>query len=318
MSTADATPPSPASGSAAVHTATTRASDPESKPRWRRGRQLSDGSRIYWWKEMLIVLVVDVIYETVRNLSSAKPQKAYDNAIRLIGWQKDLGIWHEHAIQQWALGFTPLIIAANYFYGSVYIAATVLGLIFLYRFHSDDYPLWRNTLAIGTLLGLIGFATFPLMPPRLLDSWADPNGLFQFNADTFFHFKDTLVQYPTFWSFNDEGMKTISNQFAAMPSLHCGWAFWGLAVFYPRVKTWWGKTLAVLYPITTIFVVVITGNHYFLDAVGGLAIMVVGYAGARLITRSGRGPKVVHTPSEELSPIDVADGGPHGASPAGA
>ncbi len=285
----------------------------DSRPRWRRGRQLSDGSRIYWWKEMLIVLVVDVVYETVRNIASAKPQKAYDNAIRLIGWQRDLGIWHEHGIQQWALGFTPMIIAANYFYGSVYIVATVLGLVFLYRFHSDDYPLWRNALAIGTLLGLIGFATFPLMPPRLLDSWADPNGLFQFNADTFFHFKDTLLEYPTFWSFDSEGMKSISNQFAAMPSLHCAWAFWGLAVFYPRVKSWWGKSLAILYPITTIYVVVITGNHYFLDAVGGLLIMVVGYSGARLITRSGRGPKIVHTPSEELADIDVSDGGPHGA-----
>ena len=287
----------------------------DSRPRWRRGRQLSDGSRIYWWKEILIVLVVDVVYETVRNLSSAKPQKAYDNAIRLIDWQRDLGIWHEHGIQQWALGFTPMIIAANYFYGSVYIVATVLGLVFLYRLHSDDYPLWRNTLAIGTLLGLIGFATFPLMPPRLLDTWADPNGLFQFNADTFFHFKDTLLEYPTFWSFNSEGMKSISNQFAAMPSLHCGWAFWGLAVFYPRVKSWWAKGLAILYPITTIYVVVITGNHYFLDAVGGLFIMVVGYGGARLITRSGRGPKIVHTPSEELSTIDVSDGGPQAPPP---
>ena len=72
----------------------------ETRPRWRRGRQLSDGSRIYWWKEVLIVLVVDVVYETVRNIASAKPQKAYDNAIRLIGWQRDLGIWHEHGIQQ--------------------------------------------------------------------------------------------------------------------------------------------------------------------------------------------------------------------------
>ena len=135
MSTADATPPtSTPDPSADADGSVPAITDADAKPRWRRGRQLSDGSRIYWWKEMLIVLVVDVIYESVRNLSSAKPQKAYDNAIRLIGWQKDLGIWHEHAIQQWALGFTPLIIAANYFYGSVYIAATVLGLIFLYRF----------------------------------------------------------------------------------------------------------------------------------------------------------------------------------------
>jgi len=268
---------------AARITETTDVAD-EARPKWRRGRTLSDGARIYWWKELVIVLVLDLVYETVRNLSSAKPERAYGNAIRLIGWQRDLGIWHEHGIQQWALGFTPMIIAANYFYGSVYIAATVLGLIFLYRLHSDDYPLWRNTLAIGTLLGLVGFATFPLMPPRLLDVMGD--------GQTFFHFKDTLLDYPTFWSFNSEGMKTISNQFAAMPSLHCAWAFWGLAVFYPRVRTWWGKSLAVLYPVATIYVVVITGNHYFLDAVGGLVIMAIGYGGARIITRSGRGVPV--------------------------
>jgi membrane-associated phospholipid phosphatase len=253
----------------------------EARPKWRRGRTLSDGSRIYWWKELVIVMALNLVYETVRNLSSAKPAKAYANAMRLIGWQRDLSIWHEHGIQQWALGFTPMIIAANYFYGSVYIIATVLGLVFLYRYHGDDYALWRNTLAIGTLLGLIGFATFPLMPPRLLDVMGD--------GHTYFGFVDTLIEYPTFWSFDSEAMKTISNQFAAMPSLHCAWAFWGLAVFYPRVRSWWAKSLAVLYPITTIYVVVITGNHYFLDALGGLFIMVLGYGGARAITRTGRG-----------------------------
>ncbi len=249
------------------------------RSRWRNGRTLSDGSTLYWWKEMIIVLVLNGVYESVRNFSSASPARAYDNALRLIRWQEDLGIWHEHAIQQWALGFTPLIIAANYFYGSVYLAATIGGLVFLYRLHPDDYPLWRNTLAIGTMLGLIGFATFPLMPPRLLD---DVSG------GHFYGFVDTLVKYPTFWSFDSEGMKTISNQFAAMPSLHCGWAFWGLAVYYPRVRSWWAKSLALLYPVATIFVVVITGNHYFLDAVGGLLIFVVGYGVARLVTRAGR------------------------------
>ena len=248
--------------------------------RWRRGRALSDGSTIYWWKELIIVVVVDVVYETVRNLASAKPEAAYRNAIRLIGWQEDLGIWREHGIQQWALGFTPLIVAANYFYGSVYLAATIFGLIFLYRFHPDAYPLFRNTLAVGTLLALIGFATFPLMPPRLLD----------LHGPEAFGFVDTLLRYPTFWSFDSEGMKTISNQFAAMPSLHCGWSFWGLAVFWSRVRSWWAKALAALYPAATIFVVVITGNHYFLDAVGGLAVFAIGYGVARGVTRAGRGP----------------------------
>ena len=240
-------------------------------PRWRRGRTLTDGSKLYWWREVLLVIVVDIVYETIRNFSSANPSRAYTNAERLIDWQRMVGLWHERQMQQWALDFTPLIVAANYFYGSVYICATIFALVFLYRRFPDDYALWRTTLLVGTLLGLIGFATFPLMPPRLLDSLGGAH----------YGFVDTLVRFPTFWSFDSEGMKSISNQFAAMPSLHCGWAMWGTAVFYPRVRSRWAKTLAVLYPIVTILVVIITGNHYWLDAVGGAVIFIAGYWIAR-------------------------------------
>jgi hypothetical protein len=251
------------------------------------GRLLRDGRRIYWWRELIIVAVVYAIYESVRNMSKAGAGQAYDNALRVIDWQKDLYLWHELPLQEWALQYTPLIVAANYFYGSAYIIVTVSALVFLFRVHPDDYPLWRNTLAIGTMLGLIGFATFPLMPPRLLDELGDGQ---------VFGFVDTLVSYPTFWSFDSSAMKAISNQFAAMPSLHCGWAFWGMWVFLPRVRSWWAKSLAVLYPVATIYVVVITGNHYLLDAVGGLVIFAVGYGVARLVTRAGRRPAPVPPP----------------------
>lgn len=247
---------------------------------------------------MIIVLVVNGVYESVRNFTSSTPTKAYANALRIIDWQKTLGIWHEYGIQQWALNSTAAIIVANYFYGSVYLLATIAGLVYLYRVHPDDYPLWRNTLAIGTLLGLIGFATFPLMPPRLLDTMADGVG-----NGNIFGFVDTLVKYPTFWSFDSEAMKTISNQFAAMPSLHCGWSFWGFAVFYPRVRSGWARALAVLYPIATITVVVVTANHFFLDALGGLAIFVIGYWIARAFTRSGRG-----VPIETTTTADAGTG----------
>ena len=84
-----------------------------------------------------------------------------------------------------------------------------------------------------------------------------------------------------------------------MPSLHCGWALWGCAVFLPRVRSWWAKALAVAYPVVTVIVVVITGNHYLLDAVGGAVIFLVGYGVA---TRSP-GPGVSRRaawPSPEL------------------
>ena len=84
----------------------------------------------------------------------------------------------------------PVIVFSNYFYGSLYFVVTVgvscgctAGTPTTTRCGATPWP-------IGTLLGLIGFATFPLMPPRLLAATAD------------YGFVDTLVKYPTFWSFD--------------------------------------------------------------------------------------------------------------------
>ena len=267
----------------------TQSTEPPTRSKFFAGRTLSDGKTIVWWREILIIAAVNVVYETVRNLSAGKPSKAYSNALLIIDWQRNLGIWHEQAMQQFALGFTPLIVFANYFYGSIYIIATLFTLFFLYSKFPDDYPLFRNTLMIGTLCGLIGFALFPLMPPRLLDDTLLLRGA---NANLWFGFVDTLVEYPTFWSFNDPAMKTISNQFAAMPSLHCGWAFWTFISLLPRMKSWWSKTLVVLYPVLTVYVVVITANHYVLDAVAGFALFTFAYFVARKFTRAGRGTPI--------------------------
>jgi len=266
-----------------------QSTEPPTRSKFFAGRTLSDGKTIVWWREILIIAAVNVVYETVRNLSAGKPSKAYSNALLIIDWQRNLGIWHEQAMQQFALGFTPLIVVANYFYGSIYIIATLFTLIFLYSKFPDDYPLFRNTLMIGTLCGLIGFALFPLMPPRLLDDTLLLQGT---NANLWFGFIDTLVEYPTFWSFNDPAMKTISNQFAAMPSLHCGWAFWTFISLLPRLKSWWSKTLVVLDPVLTVYVVIITANHYVLDAVAGFALFTFAYFVARKFTRAGRGTPI--------------------------
>lgn len=239
---------------------------------------MSDGRTIYWWVEIILVATLDLVYESIRNASKSRPEAAYRNAMKIIDWQTTIGINHEKAIQDWSLHYIPVIVVSNYFYGSAYMAVTIAALIFLYRRFPDDYPLWRNTLGVGTFMALIGFATFPLMPPRLLDAHT---------GQAMFGFIDTLVRYPTFWSFESPTMESISNQFAAMPSLHCGWALWGAMAFWPRVKSWWAKTLTILYPAVTVYVIVATANHYFLDAVGGFMIFMISYGIASLFTRSG-------------------------------
>ena len=91
-------------------------------------------------------------------------------------------------------------------------------------------------------------------------------------------------------------MKKISNQFAAMPSVHCCWALWCACALVPRLKHPWAKWLAALYPVFTVTVIVITANHYFLDAVGGFVIFGIGYVVARLVTRAGRAGDPSPTP----------------------
>lgn len=239
------------------------------------GHVLRDGHRVYWWIEIVAILVFYAVYTAIRNANQGGSTAAFNHARNLIDWQRALGIYHEEPLQRIALHFKPLIVVCNYFYGSLHFIVTAGVAIYLFRKWSDDWPLWRNTLAVTTGLALIGFITWPLMPPRLL-----PHS---------YGFVDTLARYPTFWSFNSGAVSKISNQYAAMPSVHCAWALWCTCVLVPRVKGYGAKTLAALYPVVTVTAIVLTGNHYFLDAVGGFAVLGVGYAVAKRITRAGRG-----------------------------
>jgi len=239
------------------------------------GRELRDGRHLYWWIEILAIIAFYMVYSAIRNANEGGTAHAFANARELISWQKALGINHEEWLQDWALHFRPLIIAMNYVYGSLHFVVTAGVGIFLYRRWTNDFPLWRNTLAVTTGLALIGFILWPLMPPRLL-----PES---------YSFVDTLAKYPTFWSFNSGAVSKISNQYAAMPSVHCAWALWCACVAVPRVRKHWVKILFALYPVLTVTAIVLTGNHYVLDAVGGFAVLGVGYAVARTFTRAGRG-----------------------------
>ena len=156
--------------------------------RWPGGRRLTGGATLYWWAEVGFVLAYYLIYSAIRNHNVADASLAFQHARSLIDLQQRIGLYHEATIQAWALHARPLIIAANYFYGSLHFVVTIGVGVYLYRRWTDEYPLWRNTLAIATATALIGFTLWPLMPPRLL-----PGS---------FGFVDTMLRYPTFWSFD--------------------------------------------------------------------------------------------------------------------
>ncbi len=229
--------------------------------------------RLRWWREVLYVLVFYSVYTLIRNEGVATDAKAeaFAHAKQVIRAQRLLGIYHEETIQDWFLPWRWFISSWNVFYGTAHFVVTVGALVYLFRRMSGRYPLWRNTLAFTTGLALIGFATFPLMPPRLLPP---DHG-----------YVDTLRVIGGLWSFDSGAMQKVSNQYAAMPSLHFAWAFWCALALLPALRRVWARALIALYPMLTLFAIVVTGNHYVLDAAGGALAVGGGVLYASLVGR---------------------------------
>jgi hypothetical protein len=243
------------------------------------------------WREVIYVVVVYAIYSLVRNQfgSAGGPLGqsngiAFSHAVDVVRIERDLHLFVEPRFQEWYLELprNGFIQFWNVFYGTAHFIVTVAALAWLFVSDPRRYPRLRNTLLFTTVLALIGFASFSLMPPRLLaqapDRYGPPAG--SENPDA--HFVDTLSRYKTFWSFDEGRVKNVSNQYAAMPSLHIGWATWSAIVLAPMVRRRWLKALVWLHPLATFVCIVVTANHYWLDAAGGLLTLSVG---ALLATR---------------------------------
>jgi membrane-associated phospholipid phosphatase len=222
--------------------------------------------RLRWWREVLLVAGFYLGYSIVRDIHGDRPVsifRASHNAHRVIRLEQDLHIFVEQKLQHAFLGDHALIRFLDDFYGTVHFAAVIAVLVLLYFRYPARYPLWRNTLALCSLMALIGFAFFPLLPPRMLP----PS----------YHFVDTLKTIGGLWNFSSGPVNSVSNQYAAMPSLHTAWSAWSALAVLPLIRPWWGKILALGYPVLTIFCIVVTGNHYFADAIGGLLLLGVAY-----------------------------------------
>jgi len=238
------------------------------------------------WREIVYIVGVYLVYSTVRNKfgsAGGAPGHAngiaYGHALDVIHFEQKVGLFLEQTAQSWYLDLPAhgFIQIWNVFYGTAHFVITAAALIWLFLRDPERYPRWRNTLACATLLGLIGFASFSLMPPRLLDKPVEHYGPPPERVEEHFGFVDTLEEYPTFWSFDSGGLKKLSNQYAAMPSLHMGWSLWSALVLFPLVRRKWARALVVLYPCATFFCIIVTANHYWLDALVGACVLGLGY-----------------------------------------
>ncbi|WP_168713549.1 phosphatase PAP2 family protein [Streptomyces sp. A0642] len=229
-----------------------------------------------WWTELPLLALVYGAYSGGRLLVRGDVSTAVDHGLRILDLEKALFLNAEHPLNRLFTAHPSIGIPADFAYASLHYLVTPAVLIWMFRRHAAAYRRARTWLMTSTMLGLIGFTLMPTCPPRLL---AAGHG-----------FVDTMAQYSSYGWWGAEasaprGMGGMTNQYAAMPSLHVGWALWCGILLWRHGRHPLLRAAGIAYPLITVIVVMGTANHYFLDAVAGAAVMGVGALLARPVLR---------------------------------
>ncbi|MFD9333263.1 phosphatase PAP2 family protein [Streptomyces sp. NPDC060028] len=202
-------------------------------------------------RELLLVAGLFAVYKAGRMLSTGRTDEAFRNATRVWDAERALHLPGEGTIQRLLLHGDALVQSANTYYAAVHFPATALFLVWLYLKRPAHYLWTRRVLALLTGAALALHLSFPLAPPRMLGEA---------------HLVDTGQVYgPTVYG-AAPATDTMANQFAAMPSLHFGWALMLALGMIAATRSRW-RVLWLLHPLLTLLVIVGTANHYWLDAV---------------------------------------------------
>ncbi|MFF5567228.1 phosphatase PAP2 family protein [Streptomyces sp. NPDC012623] len=230
-----------------------------------------------WWTELILLVVVYGAYSAGRLLARGDVSTAVDHGLAILRVEKALLLNAEHPLNRLFTDTPAIGIPADFAYASLHYLVTPAVLIWLFRRRPARYRAARTWLMVSTLLGLVGFTLLPTCPPRLLDAGHG--------------FVDTMAQYSSYGWWGAEasaprGLGGMTNQYAAMPSLHVGWAVWCGVLLWRHARSPLVRWLGVAYPVMITVVVMGTANHYFLDAVAGVAVMAAGAALTRPAIRA--------------------------------
>jgi hypothetical protein len=233
-------------------------------------------TRLRWWTELPLIVLVYACYSAGRLLARGDVTSAVDHGLAILRVEKFLHINAEHPLNRLFTSKAWIGVPADFWYASLHYLVTPVILVWLFRSRAVHYRLARTWLMTSTFIGLIGFTLLPTCPPRLLSPG--------------YGFVDTMAQYSSYGWWGGEasaprGLGGMTNQYAAMPSLHVGWALWCGVILWKYGGTRTAKVAGVGYPLVTTIVVMGTANHYFLDAVAGAAVMAAGLLLAPYVTR---------------------------------
>jgi len=233
------------------------------------------------WNQMILVVLSFGAYLGVRAAVSDSAATAMANARHLLNLEHALGLGGlEQRIQMMVLRHPSLVELFNTIYVWTYWPTVFGVLIFTWARRRHLYHSYRNAIMLSGGVGLVIFALFPAAPPRFLDGF----------VDTVDVSRGSLIGHPSF----------LVNKFAALPSFHVGWVALACTVLALGTRRRWVRPLMVAPPLVMTATVVITGNHFLVDAVTGtvislLALLVTHWQAARRGALTPPPPEVVPT-----------------------
>jgi hypothetical protein len=214
------------------------------------------------------------VYEIVRGQGDATMAVARDHTDWIVALERHLHVFGERAVQRGAHALPGLPTMLGIAYIVLHFAGTAAFLVWLHRRHPERFPLVRNTLIGATGIALVLYIVFPVAPPRLA-------GL---------GFVDT-VSHSAKVNLSSDLLGSLYNPFAAVPSLHFGYALLVGATLAAIARRPALRVIALAYPALMLFVIVATGNHFFFDAAAGAVAIGAGYVMASWSGSTRREPR---------------------------
>ncbi len=220
-------------------------------------------------REVALLASLYIAYCCTRVLGAQDVITARQRARDVLGLEGSVHLDIESRLNAAVTDAAWLAVPMDYWYAVLHYVVTPAALGWLYWRHRSSYTRCRNALVVSSTLGLVGYCLFPTAPPRLM---GEP-------------YVDTLARYAHvgWWTEHasaPSGLGGLTNELAAMPSLHVGWAVWVAWALHGHVRRVSGRVALLSYPLITTAVVVCTGNHWLLDCIVGCFVVVAGIAAA--------------------------------------
>ncbi len=218
-------------------------------------------------RELGVVAFAAAVYGAVRAVTEGSVAQAVANAEAVSRIEHTLGIGWEQSVQSLVIGSTALVTLVNWIYIWGHWPVIIGAATFLYLRRPTHYRILRNAIVTSGLIGFFFFYEVPTAPPRLVDP-----GL-----------ADTVLQQSH--AYRALQPPSLTNQYAAMPSLHFGWNLLVGIILFAAFTSIAVRVFAVAMPIAMAFAVIATANHFILDVAVGMVVVAVGLAAAVTLER---------------------------------